>query len=159
MVKCLTAHPRSRGEHISSSPIDTVIDGSSPLARGTRQDAVRESLRYRLIPARAGNTGTEATRFAITSAHPRSRGEHVLGTFCFLLGCGSSPLARGTPCQLFDLLAFRRLIPARAGNTLQRFAHHDVTPAHPRLLRGTYSSHHSEVRTSLPSKENHGTRP
>ena len=52
----LTVHPRSRGEHYSPTLEDLTDDGSSPLARGTRGEAVDPATGYRFIPARAGNT-------------------------------------------------------------------------------------------------------
>ena len=52
-----TVHPRSRGEHLSSSVAASGGCGSSPLARGTRVALVQSVLPGRFIPARAGNTG------------------------------------------------------------------------------------------------------
>ena len=53
-----TAHPRSRGEHDSNAGAVAPGFGSSPLARGTQQATETDRLAERLIPARAGNTGT-----------------------------------------------------------------------------------------------------
>ena len=53
--------------------------GSSPLARGTRGYRVEAQLRDGLIPARAGNTMTAAAGLLALGAHPRSRGEHLVG--------------------------------------------------------------------------------
>ena len=50
------AHPRSRGEHKSESEDGYRYEGSSPLARGTRQRAHLPRPCRGLIPARAGNT-------------------------------------------------------------------------------------------------------
>ena len=54
----VTAHPRSRGEHKAYANLETVVIGSSPLARGTLNLIVGRVMRQRLIPARAGNTTT-----------------------------------------------------------------------------------------------------
>ena len=70
------AHPRSRGEHLHSFAAEMVNDGSSPLARGTPEWLDNEREKDRLIPARAGNTGTVRLSGPTCSAHPRSRGEH-----------------------------------------------------------------------------------
>ena len=50
------AHPRSRGEHWALFQILTDGEGSSPLARGTRERLQRGIIPPGLIPARAGNT-------------------------------------------------------------------------------------------------------
>ena len=50
------AHPRSRGEHMSSSLSSVARPGSSPLARGTLFDGLKGAIENGLIPARAGNT-------------------------------------------------------------------------------------------------------
>ena len=50
------AHPRSRGEHLGIDNTEYFIEGSSPLARGTRHASTSEAARSGLIPARAGNT-------------------------------------------------------------------------------------------------------
>ena len=54
----------------------------------------------------------------MNSAHPRSRGEHIARARRVDAVQGSSPLARGT-LQAATAGGFsRRLIPARAGNTV-----------------------------------------
>ena len=71
----------------------------------------------RLIPARAGNTINASQYAGCASAHPRSRGEHLVRRSPRCCARGSSPLARGTHSyQRVSDTAFR-LIPARAGNT------------------------------------------
>ena len=52
------AHPRSRGEHGFRDDGKPHVEGSSPLARGTRAGQANGMLRRGLIPARAGNTRT-----------------------------------------------------------------------------------------------------
>ena len=51
----LSAHPRSRGEHVAAPAPAAAAPGSSPLARGTSAAACRCNHPRRLIPARAGN--------------------------------------------------------------------------------------------------------
>ena len=116
-LSSFSAHPRSRGEHPPGRRPVPVAGGSSPLARGTHGDKVRQWTGTRLIPARAGNTTMTSKTFTSRSAHPRSRGEHVRGRGgCHSRG-GSSPLARGTPNNELCVPRMNRLIPARAGNT------------------------------------------
>ena len=55
----LTAHPRSRGEHLRSNRWKALSLGSSPLARGTQLRTLTTLRLVRLIPARAGNTEPE----------------------------------------------------------------------------------------------------
>ena len=128
----LAAHPRSRGEHYYSPVTYTWPDGSSPLARGTHVVARRRNRRYRLIPARAGNTISTTACSRVTPAHPRSRGEHIPRARVDTTISGSSPLARGTPFTPFILYFFLRLIPARAGNTPVGTVEFVPSEAHPR---------------------------
>ena len=51
----LTAHPRSRGEHVRLRIRLPALTGSSPLARGTSSEVADWVSSERLIPARAGN--------------------------------------------------------------------------------------------------------
>ena len=127
-----TAHPRSRGEHRYSSFPSVKITGSSPLARGTPWSLHNGLGEPRLIPARAGNTRELSQSSPSRSAHPRSRGEHVVDAGDVVDDAGSSPLARGT-LRLEALRNHRhRLIPARAGNTLRTTDSVRRKPAHPR---------------------------
>ena len=54
----MSAHPRSRGEHLNSLSFFLGVSGSSPLARGTHSVYEHYEAHERLIPARAGNTDT-----------------------------------------------------------------------------------------------------
>ena len=66
------------------------------------------------------------------SAHPRSRGEHVVVLAEHHAAVGSSPLARGTLCLMLNMMILMRLIPARAGNINVERTPGKVKPAHPR---------------------------
>ena len=59
---------------------------------------------------------------AFIAAHPRSRGEHTVCRYSGFIRPGSSPLARGT--RMYGRIHYlaRRLIPARAGNTVGGYA-------------------------------------
>ena len=74
------AHPRSRGEHTGDEFDEEIAKGSSPLARGTLNEARQAGWLARLIPARAGNTQVHLQRLIAIRAHPRSRGEHASWT-------------------------------------------------------------------------------
>ena len=56
-------------------------------------------------------------RVILRAVHPRSRGEHKIGTFEADGQIGSSPLARGTRYPVRGPHHILRFIPARAGNT------------------------------------------
>ncbi len=97
---CLTTvHPRSRGEQSTRLPLAAVLNGSSPLARGTvgRRLSMRRPIRF--IPARAGNSVATKRLVGRLSVHPRSRGEQGSVFAPVLIVAGSSPLARGTGCS------------------------------------------------------------
>ena len=128
----MPVHPRSRGEHWPSTALMQPSYGSSPLARGTPVHKHPPDEFKRFIPARAGNTGDEDGPKRRMPVHPRSRGEHRGPGSVAGERAGSSPLARGTRAEIRELLAERRFIPARAGNTL-RFDLRCADPAvHPR---------------------------
>ena len=143
-------HPRSRGEHTTSSVTITVQYGSSPLARGTRLRRHRARRAVRFIPARAGNTLQchSISRFA--PVHPRSRGEHGHHSNRSSGPAGSSPLARGTLDHRHAQPHVQRFIPARAGNTPGGGRASRRTPVHPRS-RGEHIIRCSLSRTRLGS--------
>ena len=67
-------HPRSRGVYSHDIGLESVDMGSSPLARGLRQDNMRCPVLGGIIPARAGFTGTQCTVSSPMTDQPRSRG-------------------------------------------------------------------------------------
>ena len=132
------AHPRSRGEHLGIDNTEFFVEGSSPLARGTRAAFTAQDPQGGLIPARAGNTSLSCTVTFMMRAHPRSRGEHLGIDNTEFFVEGSSPLARGTLGFLSNGCGCGGLIPARAGNTVYRMEHVSENGAHPRS-RGEHS--------------------
>ena len=132
------AHPRSRGEHSMPASASASVSGSSPLARGTLNDADLACCPVRLIPARAGNTAQATGGQPTASAHPRSRGEHRNLPHLLRDVGGSSPLARGTLGNNKGGGGAHRLIPARAGNTPELDVPGVSAQAHPRS-RGEHS--------------------
>ncbi len=126
------AHPRSRGEHLEISKTPQLVQGSSPLARGTHNGSPVSLNLNGLIPARAGNTTHRPPYPWHRRAHPRSRGEHFPLIDPELQNQGSSPLARGTPPLGGQRRPARGLIPARAGNTKRVCSKSSPKWAHPR---------------------------
>ena len=132
-------HPRMRGEHRVQLPTDLRYHGSSPHARGTRVNKLRQELHRRFIPACAGNTASHRRRDSRETVHPRMRGEHVIMPFWALAIIGSSPHARGTR-TVRKLEQMRpRFIPACAGNTFYSAPLITPIPVHPRM-RGEHVS-------------------
>ena len=109
-------HPRSRGEHRYWLRFMSNRHGSSPLARGTYPKIWRKLPHIRFIPARAGNIIDQFGICVALTVHPRSRGEHPLKLVVVNVSGGSSPLARGTFRKQKIRAAYKRFIPARAGN-------------------------------------------
>ncbi len=137
------AHPRSRGEHSGRVSSSTIRCGSSPLARGTCEIYRRVQVQQRLIPARAGNIPRLLPLACRRSAHPRSRGEHLVSESMTARVSGSSPLARGTFEDVEKLAELIRLIPARAGNIGINNLVIWCSPAHPRS-RGEHQVMHAD---------------
>ena len=127
-----SAHPRSRGENWCRAWWRSWRRGSSPLTRGKPPRRHRRCPRLRLIPAHAGKTFLLRAVAALTTAHPRSRGEN--DGLCEAVACavGSSPLTRGKLPLWRSRLRLRRLIPAHAGKTVDDGDQSIPRTAHPR---------------------------
>ena len=72
------------------------------------------------------------TTARLAPAHPRSRGENLMGAVRTLVVTGSSPLTRGKPLPVLLNMAGLRLIPAHAGKTSTASRSPTRTRAHPR---------------------------
>ena len=131
-VSGLGAHPRSRGENRGRLWSDSRTFGSSPLTRGKPFAEVSGVGAQGLIPAHAGKTFFDSLAKSCEGAHPRSRGENLIGYSVTQRHLGSSPLTRGKH-QRFHIWRDRiRLIPAHAGKTLGPMARPVRAEAHPR---------------------------
>ena len=130
-------HPRSRGVYASPSVSISIISGSSPLARGLRVIVRFLSRVGGIIPARAGFTRTTRRSSWRHRDHPRSRGVYILIAGENRLSGGSSPLARGLPNQIRDVMDAKGIIPARAGFTYGQLRSCALMGDHPRS-RGVY---------------------
>ena len=71
-----TVYPRWRGEHRARNSVKFTNSGLSPLERGTRNIQRARRLRWRFIPAGAGNTHSITTDRQSPAVYPRWRGEH-----------------------------------------------------------------------------------
>ncbi len=128
----ITVHPRSCGEQSVFSSISPALFGSSPLVRGTEQDARLPEHIRRFIPARAGNRAKQSRPEILMAVHPRSCGEQFSSVKASFSISGSSPLVRGTVCQARPGWPSGRFIPARAGNRYLAAMVQAGQPVHPR---------------------------
>ena len=92
-----TDHPRACGANNAAPPVMPLIFGSSPRVRGKLSGDAQAFDRERIIPARAGQTGSRAA--------PKPCRD------------GSSPRVRGKHNEEFGESDRSRIIPARAGQT------------------------------------------
>ena len=97
LAKLEGAHPRMRGENMTTITVLISVLGSSPHARGKRVSHAAVSSTTRLIPACAGKTHSPIHATTHPQAHPRMRGENVEATPSQYRKDGSSPHARGKP--------------------------------------------------------------
>ena len=125
-------HPRGCGEHKLKPPASSVVAGSSPRMRGTRNSDISKDKQRRIIPADAGNTRRYQTQDNPIKDHPRGCGEHALGSPDLADAVGSSPRMRGTPAYSSIFAADSGIIPADAGNTQAMNSRLKAWPDHPR---------------------------
>ena len=125
-------HPRASGERGDFNvPADRTC-GSSPRERGTPEDEIERIIKWRFIPARAGNAGEPHGVDVPYAVHPRASGERCVSHLCKFGLYGSSPRERGTlVCRHVGPLA-RRFIPARAGNAVSVSRSSAPASVHPR---------------------------
>ena len=126
------AHPRSRGENLFLVPMVPSATGSSPLTRGKPGFRWIGCALVGLIPAHAGKTPADSSGGAPSEAHPRSRGENLLGCATVIVASGSSPLTRGKLGILRASRSVVGLIPAHAGKTIHALIEQQRRGAHPR---------------------------
>ena len=129
---CETVHPRERREHLNRPGAPREQRGSSPRARGARGRDLPAARSGGLIPAGAGSTTAPSTRATSGWAHPRERGEHLVGCRVSDGYLGSSPRARGTRVRPGRAQGPGGLIPASAGSTSPPPAPSPRRWAHPR---------------------------
>mgnify|MGYP001645726718 CR=1 FL=1 len=126
------AHPRACGENVTSITSVAIPTGSSPRVRGKPPPPPGRASRRRLIPARAGKTPCRTSTRTIPWAHPRACGENAPKGGTYFPPSGSSPRVRGKRLRALEARATARLIPARAGKTLDPQTDRFRPSAHPR---------------------------
>ncbi len=100
--------------------INRELTGLSPLARGTPTIFPPFMMKWRFIPAGAGNSAIFTFRIIVKTVYPRWRGELHDKIPCTTSPIGLSPLARGTPYPNPAHITPDRFIPAGAGNSVKR---------------------------------------
>ncbi len=141
------AHLRSRGEHSGGQPSAVAAYGSPPLARRAHRRCGNCDQRIRLTSARAESTTRTGRSSASSSAHLRSRGEHLAGAVALDHLVGSPPLARRARAQGRSRLPGGRLTSARAESTALRVPVNRQALAHLRS-RGEHAQ--APTVTGLP---------
>ena len=130
-------HPRSRGvyAHLKRTRPDGY--GSSPLVRGLLVMACASRSARGIIPARVGFTVGILYASIWRRDHPRSRGVYRMRRGAAAAWAGSSPLTRGLRGGAPLHREGGRIIPARAGFTVNRPCRAGPARDHPRS-RGVY---------------------
>ena len=126
-------HPRVCGEHSGSISNTMFCGGSSPRVRGTHRRHHGHSGPRGIIPACAGNTCISYSKGAAARDHPRVCGEHMTIEDYEDCDSGSSPRVRGTQPVTLVTDYTTGIIPACAGNTLDRSCTGRATRDHPRV--------------------------
>ena len=118
--ECGEDHPRACGEQPVALLESHHVSGSSPRVRGADLRVLGALVKRRIIPARAGSSGTVNVCVVLVGDHPRACGEQFFsGTPGQIVG-GSSPRVRGAVSRDARVPAPVRIIPARAGSSERR---------------------------------------
>ena len=110
-------HPRMRGVYADAALMALVAWGSSPHARGLPVLPKLNPEGNRIIPACAGFTRVRTSNPKVVGDHPRTRGVYPALPPVKSRTRGSSPHARGLPCDGGIPGIALGIIPARAGFT------------------------------------------
>ena len=116
----------------------TRLIGSSPHTRGAPPRIRRMSQGRGIIPAYAGSTPWQLTRYARPWDHPRIRGEHPPALRRPKRRAGSSPHTRGARLVRAAERVHLGIIPAYAGSTLRPAFRGRWRRDHPRI-RGEHA--------------------
>ena len=117
-------HPRASGERPRSGSDPGGGAGSSPRKRGTHGQERQHRDRGRIIPAQAGNAWGAVRVRGSKPDHPRASGERSWVAPRVRRRRGSSPRKRGTLGERSRCRVRTRIIPAQAGNALNKATCH-----------------------------------
>ena len=111
-------HPRACGANRGGCHHHPHTAGSSPRVRGKLSDGSAHGFPIRIIPARAGQTVPYWCSYSSNPDHPRACGANSFACFALSGVIGSSPRVRGKHVHEHRIAGVRRIIPARAGQTV-----------------------------------------
>ena len=132
-------HPRACGANSIGFRCAHSASGSSPRVRGKLMRIALMIMNIRIIPARAGQTDNITRLRGLRLDHPRACGANMDLNIANAYRPGSSPRVRGKldPAHVYAL--YRRIIPARAGQTRRRPQQTSRPPDHPRACGANLS--------------------
>ena len=133
-------HPRLRGGNWYPDAARFAQEGSSPLARGKHHELDSLVSRDGIIPACAGETSPRLAGLSSGRDHPRLRGGNTSTGTGLPTPSGSSPLARGKRLAMAGAVDGNGIIPACAGETVERVGSPVGVGDHPRLRGGNAGS-------------------
>ena len=126
-------HPRVGGEQDGPRSYSEDSAGSSPRGRGTGIIRTFNLCNDRVIPAWAGNRTLRLWPLGCTAGHPRVGGEQSAQQVGIGVLAGSSPRGRGTDIGSEVCFCSYRVIPAWAGNRVERRPVCAGIAGHPRV--------------------------
>ena len=133
-------HPRACGANSKPSSDELTITGSSPRVRGKHRGRRETCPDHRIIPARAGQTGSRGSTARPCPDHPRACGANSVECPLRDIASGSSPRVRGKLHAVPLPFRLDRIIPARAGQTSGSRRPMRATPDHPRACGANTSA-------------------
>ena len=133
-------HPRACGANPQLFTDTDFMFGSSPRMRGkpVRDMALRRP--RRIIPAHAGQTPRRRPAAVARTDHPRACGANPDLSNSMAFDAGSSPRMRGKPDNFDFLDNGARIIPAHAGQTIERPCARHMAADHPRACGANFVS-------------------
>ncbi len=152
-------HPRSRGAAVDDQDHFLILQGPSPLSRGSQLfDAVEGAARGS-IPALAGQPGANVNTGSVSGVHPRSRGAAATRLSLSQMSTGPSPLSRGSPASATWTASRAGSIPALAGQPPPASSRPRPAWVHPRSRGAAGISSRIALARQGPSPLSRGSQP